>query len=38
MKYFKLKQFIIDGTVFIDINMWEYIFSNEITYVATEYK
>ena len=26
MKYFKVKQFIIHGAVFIDINMWEYFF------------
>ena len=32
MKYFKVKQFIIiHGTVFIDINMWEHIFPNDIT-------
>ena len=38
MKYFKVKQFITHDTVFIDSNMWEYIFSNDITFVATKYK
>ena len=38
MKYFKLKQFIIHDTVYIDISMREYIFTNDITFVATKYK
>ena len=38
MKYFKVKQFLIHGTIFIYINMWEYILSNDITFVATKYK
>ena len=38
MKYFKVKQFIIHGTVFLDIDMWDYFFSNDITFVATKYK
>ena len=31
------KQFIIHCTVFVDINMREYFFSNDVTLVATKY-